>query len=135
MNRRDFIALSAATLVAAPAIADTKAYTPGMVDKALARGETVFVGFSADWCGTCKRQERIMDALRSDNPDYDAKMTFIRVDWDDYKNDPITSFYNVPRRSTLIVLKGDQELGRTVAGTGEAEIKALMDAGLAAAGS
>ena len=134
MNRRDFIALSAAML-AAPALADTQAYSPGLVDEALARGETVFVGFSADWCGTCKRQERVMDALRSGNPDYDAKMTFIRVDWDDYKNDPITSFYNVPRRSTLIVLKGDKELGRTIAGTGEAEIKALMDAGLAAAGS
>ena len=32
--------------------------------------------------------------------------------------------------STLVVLRGDQELGRIVAQTGEADIRALMDLGL-----
>ena len=32
----------------------------------------------------------------------------------------------------LVVLKGDKELGRIVAGTGKDEIKALMDVALAA---
>lgn len=39
----------------------------------------------------------------------------------------------MPRRSTLVVLKGDQELGRIVAITSTDKIKALMDTALAAA--
>jgi thioredoxin 1 len=33
----------------------------------------------------------------------------------------------------LLVLRGDRELGRIVAGTSEADIKALLDKGLSAA--
>jgi hypothetical protein len=40
---------------------------------------------------------------------------------------------NIPRRSTLVVLKGDQELGRIVAGTRKGDIKALLDRALQAA--
>jgi thioredoxin 1 len=40
---------------------------------------------------------------------------------------------NIPRRSTLVVLKGNKELGRIVAGTAKDDIKALMDLALQAA--
>ena len=137
MNRRTLL-VSAAALAVAPAIAlaaDTIDYSPGVIDAALEDGKTVFVDYAASWCGTCRRQERVIGALRAANPDYDAAMTFVRVDWDTYKNDDVAVFHNIPRRSTLIVLRGEEELGRIVAGTGEAEIKALMDKGLAAQGS
>lgn len=62
-------------------------------------------------------------------------MIFVRVDWDKYGQDDVAVFRNIPRRSTLIVLKGEDELGRIVAGTSESDIKALMDKGLAAAES
>jgi hypothetical protein len=39
-------------------------------------------------------------------------------------------FRGIPRRSTLIVLRGEDELGRIVAGTSESQIKGLMDKGL-----
>lgn len=134
MQRRDFLALSAAAAVvpfaARAAILD---YSDGMIDEALARGETVFVDYSATWCGTCKAQGRVIDALLAQNPAYDAAITFFKVDWDTYKNAPITVMHNIPRRSTLIVLKGDAELGRIVAGTGKAQIQELMDIALAAA--
>jgi len=42
-------------------------------------------------------------------------------------------YLGVPRRSTLIVLKGDKELGRIVADTSKSSIKALMDTALTAA--
>jgi len=90
----------------------------------------VFVDYSATWCGTCKRQERVINALRASDPAYDAKLTFIKVDWDTYKNADVTVFRNIPRRSTLIVLRGEDELGRIVAGTSENAIKGLMDTGL-----
>ena len=134
MKRREFLALTAAaTLVPFVAQAGFTDYTEGLVDEALARGETVFIDYSATWCGTCKAQERVMDALRAENPEYDANITFIKVDWDTYKNAAITVMNNIPRRSTLIVLKGEDELGRVVAGTSRAVIKDLMDVALGAA--
>ena len=74
-----------------------------------------------------------MDALREENPAYDANVTFIKVDWDTYKDAAITVMNNIPRRSTLIVLKGEDELGRVVAGTSRSVIKELMDVALGAA--
>jgi thiol-disulfide isomerase/thioredoxin len=135
MNRRAFIGASAAALLAPPTFAGggTIDNTPGLIDAALAEGKTVFVDYAADWCSTCHRQERVINALRAANPAYDAAMVFVRVDRDRYGQDDVAVFRNIPRRSTLIVLKGEEELGRIVAGTSEADIKALMDKGLAAA--
>ena len=135
MKRRDFLTLSAAATMLPFAVQAAGAdYTEGLVEEALARGDVVFLDYFASWCGTCKAQERVIDALLAENPEYAEKVTFIRVDWDTYKNAPITVMNNIPRRSTLIVLKGDEELGRVVAGTSRAVIKGLMDTALAAAG-
>ncbi|MEO0379489.1 MAG: thioredoxin family protein [Pseudomonadota bacterium] len=132
MDRRTFLiaATAAGALPMAAQAAGFVDYTPGAIDAALAEGKTVFVDFSAKWCSTCARQERVINALRSQNPDYDAKMTFIKVDWDTYSRADVTVSRNIPRRSTLLVLRGDEELGRIIAGTSEGQIKALMDVGL-----
>lgn len=133
MHRRIFLASGAAAATLPMGLmADTIDYTPGAVEAALKRGEVVFVGFSADWCSTCKAQERAMNALRAENPAYDKAMTFVRVDWDDFGKHAVAKSRNIPRRSTLVVLQGDKELGRVVAGTSKTQIKELMDLGLAA---
>lgn len=134
MHRRDFLLLTA-TVSLAPALVRAAGvdYTPGLVDRELAAGKTLFVDFAASWCSTCAAQERVIGALRAENPAYDAALTFVRVDWDLYAGDPLTQRLNIPRRSTLVVLKGDAEIGRIVAGTRRDEIRALMDAGVAAA--
>lgn len=133
MNRRSFIAASALAL-ALPALAHAAPveYTEGLVKERLAAGDTVFVDFKASWCSTCAAQERVINALLADNPAYAKNVTFVNVDWDTYGNGALSKELNIPRRSTLVVLKGDQELGRIVAGTGKADIKALMDVALAA---
>ncbi|MDJ0640197.1 MAG: thioredoxin family protein [Paracoccaceae bacterium] len=132
MDRRTFLASTAAVIAAGPALA-FRNYGPGIVEKELKAGKTVFVDFAADWCSTCRAQEAKIRKLRKENPAYDANVTFIRVDWDKYGNSKLANRLNIPRRSTLVVLKGDQELGRIVAGTRENEIKALLDTALAAA--
>lgn len=134
MNRRTFIALAAA-LAAAPALLSAAPldYTEGLVKKHLAKGDVVFVDFKASWCGVCAAQERVIKKLKAENPAYADKITFINVDWDAFKRADLTKELKIPRRSTLVVLKGDQELGRIVAQTSEASIKSLMDTALSAA--
>jgi len=134
MNRRDFIVFStAAALLPMLANANAVPYTPGLVKNELAAGKTVFLDFAATWCVTCKAQERIITALQKQNPAYERAISFIRVDWDTYRNAAITRKLGVRNRSTLIVLKGSEEIDRKVAITGKRTIKALMDRALAAA--
>jgi thiol-disulfide isomerase/thioredoxin len=132
MNRRSFLLTSSAMLVAGPALAGAM-YKPGLVDAELAAGKTVFLDFTTEWCSTCAAQKRAMAALKSANPAYEAGISFITVDYDQFGSDPLTKRLNIPRRSTLVVLKGDQELGRIVAGTSKSQIQGLMDTALAAA--
>ena len=132
MDRRTFLALTAvATALPSLGIAATE-YKPGLVQKHLDQGDTVFLDFKAHWCSTCRAQERVISKLKSQNPDYEAKIVFIDVDWDRYARSDLAKELKIPRRSTLVALKGDQEIGRIVAQTSSSKIKALMDAALAA---
>ena len=137
MNRRSFIVTATASL-ALPSLAlaagGTKA-TPEEVVQALADGKTVFVDFYTDWCTTCAAQTRAINALRKENPAYEEAITFLAVDWDQHANSDLAKALKIPRRSTLVVLKGGAEFGRIVAGTSKDQIRELMDAGLAAASS
>lgn len=131
MQRRHFLALTSSAVLF-PAVAQARAlnYTPGLVTERLEAGDTVFLDFKASWCTTCRKQERVIGQLKGENPAYQEAITFIDVDWDQYGRSDLVNRLNIPRRSTLVVLKGDQELGRIVANTRTADIKALMDIAL-----
>ena len=135
MNRRSFLMTTAAVTLALPLRANAAMvdYTPDLLQAELSAGKTVFLDFKASWCSTCAAQERVINALLQENPAYAQSISFIAVDWDQWGDGDLVRELNVPRRSTLVVLKGDQELGRIVAGTGRDEIKALMDLALQAA--
>jgi len=136
MNRRVFLTTSAAAALALPATVHAAVdYTPGLVKAELAAGKTVFLDFAAAWRTTCAAQERVINALRAENPAYDESISFINIDWDKYRGADITKELNIPRRSTLVALRGDAEIGRIIAGTSRRDIQALMDKALAAATS
>ncbi|PIE14046.1 MAG: thiol reductase thioredoxin [Rhodobacterales bacterium] len=131
MQRRDVLALGAAALILPrAALAKGVEYTPGLVKKHLDAGDTVFLDFKTSWCSTCRAQERVINALRAENPAYGKNIVFIDVDWDVFGASELSKSLNIPRRSTLVVLKGDKELGRIVAQTSQSSIRALMDVAL-----
>lgn len=130
MLRRTFLAAVAVIALPLTLSAEPLDYTPGLVDQHLAKGETVFLDFKADWCTTCRAQERVIGSLKEANPAYEANITFINVNWDEYANSDLANELNIPRRSTLVVLRGDEELGRVVAQTSQGDIQALMDIAL-----
>ncbi|MGH1464149.1 MAG: thioredoxin family protein [Cognatishimia sp.] len=133
MNRRSFIALTTASLAVPFAAQATANFTPGLVAKHLAAGDTVFLDFKASWCSTCQAQARVIASLKDKNAAYEKNIVFIDVDWDQYGRSDLVRDLKIPRRSTLVALKGDAELGRIVADTKRKTIKALMDQALNAA--
>ena len=138
MQRRDFLALTAA-LASMPfslsAASNGLPYSPGLVTSSLAAGETVFLDFKASWCTTCRGQEKVISALRSQNPDYEKYITFIDVDWDFFGRSDLVSRLKTPPRSTLVVLKDNKQLGRIVDSTRRKDIKSLLDIALSSAPS
>jgi len=134
VNRRFFIASAAAALGSPKLLvaggASTVEYTPGLIEEKLAAGETVLVDFAAAWCSTCKRQERVISELRTNNPEFDKNISFVKVDWDAYGSHEVATSRKIPRRSTLILLRGEEELGRIVAGTDRDQIKQLLELAL-----
>ncbi len=135
MNRRTLLLSTVAMLAAGPLRAEERIfYTPGLAETAMDAGEVVILDFWASWCSTCAAQERVIAGLLAENPQYGKKIRVIIVDWDEHGDGALSRSLKIPRRSTLVALKGREEIGRIVAGTGKAEIKALFDTALAAAG-
>ena len=107
-------------------------YSPGLAEAAIKEGKVVFLDFWTNWCTTCVAQDRVIRKLRSSNQTYDSRITFITVNWDQYSDAQISKRLKVLRRSTLIAMKGNKELGRLVAATSRKDIKELMDKALLA---
>lgn len=123
-----FAALS--LLAAAPAFALTVTpYTPAALAAAKASGKPFLIDFFATWCTTCRAQERVIEGLIEANPAYGA-VPIIRVDWDEHERGELVRSMAIPRRSTLVVMQGDMELGRLVAETGKDAIAALLELAL-----
>ncbi len=105
-------------------------YTPGLIKQRIAAGETVLVDYYTTWCSTCAAQGRAISALMESNPNYEKHITFIKVDWDKYANHEVSTSRNIPRRSSLVLLRGEDELGRLIAVSNRTSIKNLLDRGL-----
>lgn len=135
MNRRHFLAASTAFSLFPLSLqaAEPVFYTPGSAEAAMDAGKIVLLDFWASWCATCAAQERVLADLRAGNPAYEQNIMFFVVDWDEHGKGPLAKGLRIPRRSTLVALKGREELGRIVAATAKGEIKALLDRALTAA--
>lgn len=130
LSRRKFLATTAigVATVTMPfaAQAKTVSYSNETFDEFISSGKTFLMGVHAQWCSTCDRQKRVINALRAQGEPYQS-MTMLAVDWDENRKNPLIGKYNVPRRSTLIMFKNGKEVGRIVAGTSTSDIQALID--------
>jgi thioredoxin 1 len=132
MKRRDFFLLAASvTLVAPFARAGTdEIFSPDLLKADLAAGRTVFIDFAASWCPSCRAQGRTIAELRSENPAYNAGITFLVADWDTWENTDFAKSYEVTSRGTLLILRGDKVVSRTYSHSSKDDIRAMLDAAL-----
>ncbi|MBI1869167.1 MAG: thioredoxin family protein [Methylocystis sp.] len=104
--------------------AERMQFTPAAFAAAKKAGKSILVDISASWCSTCQAQEVALRRLAND-PKFKT-LTIFEVDFDAQK-EAVRSF-NARWQSTLIVFKGEREMGRSLADTDPASIATLLEA-------
>ena len=125
LSRRHALIVAAGFALAAaiPAFAfQATKFTPAALADAQKTGKPVLVEVHAPWCPTCKAQAPILDKLLGSEK-FKA-FQILAVDFDSQKTD--LNALKVNMQSTLIVYKGDKEMGRSVGVTDAAAIEALL---------
>jgi len=85
---------------------------------------------AASWCPSCLAQGRAIQALRAENPAYDAGLVFMVADWDTWKDKEIAQRLGVTGRGAVVILKGDAIVARSDVHLQKAQLKALLDGAL-----
>lgn len=116
------VAAAALSLAAPLALALTVVpYSASALAAAQKAGEPVVLHFHASWCPTCRAQDKVFEALKSDPS---LKLTLMQADYDTEK--PLEKQLKVNAQSTLIVYHGATERMRSTGETDPAKLKALL---------
>jgi thiol-disulfide isomerase/thioredoxin len=131
LNRRSALSLIACLTALgavrpASAAARVITYSEQTLAEVVASGEPYLIDFFATWCGTCAAQDRVLEGLAAESTIY-AAIPIIRVDWDEHSRGDLVRKMGIPRRSTLVMMRGTTELGRLVADTRRDAIAGLLD--------
>jgi len=101
---------------------DIQPYTAAGLQQAQAAGKPVAVHFHADWCSTCKAQERAFRAIK-DDPDL-KDIALLVAHYDDERD--LKRAMNVRSQSVIVIFKGMKETARLGGETKPAKIKAAL---------
>ncbi|MDX8394143.1 MAG: thioredoxin family protein [Mariprofundales bacterium] len=105
---------------------ETVMFTPQVFAALQKAGEPILLDVHATWCSTCKAQELVLENLSKDKRFTAIKV--LRIDFDTQKD--VLDTFGVKRQSTLIMFKGDVEVGRSLADTRQKGIAALLSKAL-----
>lgn len=126
MNRRVLItcllALPLLTVSGLARALDIQPYTATALQQAQASGKPVAVHFHADWCPTCKVQERVFKSLQSD-PQLKG-ITLLVAHYDDERD--LKKAMNVRAQSVVVIFKGNKETARLGGETKADKIKTAL---------
>jgi thioredoxin 1 len=104
---------------------DIKPYTAEALAEAQKADKPVALHFHADWCPTCKAQEKALQALKAE-PGLD--LTVLVANYDTEK--ALKQRFNIRGQSTFVVLRGEKERGRLVGETSAAGIRTVLKTAL-----
>jgi thioredoxin-like negative regulator of GroEL len=100
-------------------------FTAAALDAARQAGQPVAVLFHADWCPTCKQQERALAAMAREPG---LEVLLLVADYD--KERDLRRAMAVRTQSTLVVFRGSAERARLAGDTDAARLRAALKAAL-----
>ena len=89
-------------------------------DELVESGKSVLVDFYADWCGPCRMQAPIVEAIAEENPD----VVVAKLNVDDV--DDVAERFNIVSIPTLLIFKGGKLVKNFVGVTMKANILAAL---------
>jgi len=98
--------ISAATLAHALEVKPFSAAALAAAEKA---NQPVALQFHADWCPTCRTQDKVIQGLMTEKG---LDLTILKVNYDTERD--LKRRFKVNTQSTLIVLRGQKETARSV---------------------
>jgi len=98
-----------------------KPYSAQALAAAQAGGQPVVLHFHASWCPTCRAQDKVFEAMKSE-PGLD--LTVLSADYDSER--ALRKQLKVPAQATLIVYHGAQERTRSTGQTDPDALRALL---------
>jgi thioredoxin 1 len=101
---------------------EIKPYSQAEIDNLVAEGKPMLLDIRADWCTVCAAQAPVLRELLGQSKYKDLVMFTIDFDHDT----ALLKAYHVDYQSTLIVLKGRQEVTRSVGDTSRESIEHLL---------
>ena len=121
------LALASLLLAAAASVQalEVKPYTAAALAEAQQANKPVALHFHADWCPTCRAQDKALQSLKTD-PALD--LTVLVANYDTEKD--LKRRFNVLTQSTMVVLHGQKESARLVGDTSAAAIRDALKTAL-----
>ena len=117
-----------AILVAGASLAqalDIEPYSAQALAAAQEAGRPVALHFRADWCPTCRAQDKVLQSLKTEKG---LELTVLTANYDTEKD--LKRRLRVNAQSTLLVFKGPKEAARLVGDTAPDAIRAALKAAL-----
>jgi len=104
---------------------DVKPYSAAALAEAQKADMPVALHFRADWCPTCRAQDKVIEGLKTEQG---LGLTVLSVNYDTEKD--LKKQYKVNTQSTLIVLHGQKEAARLVGDTSANSIRTALKSAL-----
>jgi thioredoxin 1 len=101
---------------------EIKPYSQAEFNKLVTEGKPILLDFRTDWCATCAAQAPVIRDLMAQSKYGD--LTTLTIDYDTAA--ALVQSYRVNMQSTLILLTGNRELGRSVGVTSREGIERLL---------
>lgn len=100
---------------------DLQPYSEAAVMQAQQQGKPHAIHFHADWCPTCRAQEKVFQSLKGDK---EVDLPIYVADYD--KERELKRKLNIRSQSTLVVYRGAEEKARMAGDTDAGKIRALL---------